>query len=286
MSEARPSYRSHLLFFLLLSCLLAIGVHGRGWLLGEGSGRAPALLPPVHEQAADTLPDFAAIDEVEARKALFFDFLQPYIDAENRRILAERRELERLRDKLRAGLALTRREAAFISTISEEYQIATVVQDTEEHLRLLLRRVDILPSSLVLAQAANESAWGTSRFALEGRNFFGQWCYSEGCGLVPQQRHADAAHEVQSYASVADSVRSYFMNINTFPSYLELRRTRQRLRDQGKPLDSHALAEGLERYSERGWEYVKEVRAIIQVNELHLRDREPVNTDQVVPDQV
>src|SRR5690606_24219440 len=142
-------------------------------------------------------------------------------------------------------------------------------------------RVDILPSSLVLAQAANESAWGTSRFALEGNNFFGQWCWSEGCGLVPQQRHSGAAHEVQSYASVADSVRSYFMNINTFPSYLELRRTRQRLRDQGKPLDRHALAEGLERYTERGAEYVKEVRAIIQVNELHLRDREPMVPDQV-----
>ena len=280
MAEASPTYRSYLLFFLLLSSLLAFAVHGRALLLGEG-GRSTAVGAVAQEQVAEVLPDFSVVADVEARKALFFDFLQPYVDAENQRILTERRELERLRGKLREGLHLTRKEEAFISTISEEYLVATVTQDTEEHLRVLLRRVDILPSSLVLAQAANESAWGTSRFALQGNNFFGQWCYSEGCGLVPHKRHADAIHEVQAYAKVADSVRAYFMNINTFPSYVELRRTRERLRNQDKPLDSHTLAEGLGSYSERGGEYVKEVRAIIDFNELYLRDLEPELADQV-----
>lgn len=267
MGDARPQNRSYLLFFLLVACLFALAVHGGSWLTGDGKS------PLVEERLPEPLiPDFAAIADVEARKAAFFDFLEPYVDAENRRILTQRAELERLLGKLGEGLKLTRKERAFISMISEEYEIATVVQDTEYHLNQLLRRVDIIPRSLVLAQAANESAWGTSRFAIEGNNFFGQWCYSEGCGLVPSKRRQDANHEVQAYDSVAASVHAYFMNINTFPSYLELRRIRARLREQGKELDSRLLAEGLDSYSERGREYVEELQSIINYNELYHRD--------------
>lgn len=268
MGDARPHNRSYLLFFLLAASFFAIALHAGHWLTGGGESlvaedRGP-LVPPV--------PDFATIEDVEARKAAFFDFLEPYVDAENSRILEQRAELERLLGKVREGLKLTRKERAFISTISEQYEIATVVQDTEYHLRQVLRRVDVIPRSLVLAQAANESAWGTSRFATEGNNFFGQWCYSQGCGIVPQKRHEDASHEVEAFASVKDSVHAYFMNINTFPSYVELRRIRARLRARGKALDSRELVKGLDGYSERGEEYVEELRSIINYNELYHRD--------------
>ncbi|MFM9673737.1 glucosaminidase domain-containing protein, partial [Streptomyces galilaeus] len=78
-----------------------------------------------------------------------------------------------------------------------------------------LRRVDIIPKELALMQAANESAWGTSRFARIGLNFFGQWCYSQGCGMIPNRRNSGAAHEVAAFKSVRDAVSSYFKNINT-----------------------------------------------------------------------
>ena len=132
----------------------------------------------------------------------------------------------------------------------------------------LLVRVDIIPVSLALAQAANESAWGTSRFAREGNNIFGQWCFDEGCGLVPGQRADDASHEVRSFSSVEASVRAYFRNLNTNPTYEYLRELRAQMRMKGKPLDSRALAQGLLRYSERGHVYISELYDIIRVNDL------------------
>src|SRR5690606_11880502 len=140
------------------------------------------------------------------------------------------------------------------------------------HLRVLLRRVDVLPSSLVLAQAANESAWGTSRFAVEGNNYFGQWCFTEGCGLVPDRRLSEASHEVKAFTSAGESVEAYFMNINTFGAYQGLRLMREELRRSGQIIDGLTLAEGLESYSERGEEYIEELQSMIQFNELLERD--------------
>jgi Bax protein len=133
-------------------------------------------------------------------------------------------------------------------------------------------RVDVLPPSLVLAQAANESAWGTSRFALEGNSLFGQWCYVEGCGIVPRRRARGATHEVKSFDSVAGTVRAYFNNINTNQSYEYLRELRADMREEDQPIDSMVLAFGLEPYSQRGDRYVDEVQNIIMQNDLHERD--------------
>lgn len=266
MVESKTKYQPFLIFFLLIAFLFAAAVLVQR---RAESPRGPLL---VEEAPALRVPDFNAIQDVDARKLRFFDFLQPYVDAENRKIMAQRSELLRLEGKIAEGLSLTRKEKAFVSAISEEYEIDTIDQSSPDHFRQLLRRVDIIPSSLVLAQAANESAWGTSRFAIEGNNFFGEWCYTEGCGLVPERRHSDASHEVRAFGDVAESVRSYFMNINTFPSYLKLRRIRETLRDQGKAIDGLSLSEGLDSYSERGAEYIEELQSMINFNELHRRD--------------
>jgi Bax protein len=137
----------------------------------------------------------------------------------------------------------------------------------------LLKRVDTIPVSLALAQAANESAWGTSRFALEGNNLFGQWCYDEGCGLVPNRRRANASHEVQSFESIEAAVRAYFMNINTHDRYQGFRDLRFQMRSKEGELDPFALAWGLDGYSERGEAYVDEVQTIILQNDLTNKDR-------------
>jgi len=125
---------------------------------------------------------------------------------------------------------------------------------------------------LALAQAANESAWGTSRFAQDGNNLFGQWCYTNGCGLVPSRRREGATHEVRRFDNIRDSVESYIHNLNTFPSYQMLRRIRQQLRQQDRPIDGVSLADGLESYSSRGLDYIVELQRMIYSNELLERD--------------
>jgi Bax protein len=137
----------------------------------------------------------------------------------------------------------------------------------------LLHRVDVLPPSLVLAQAANESAWGTSRFAQKGNNLFGQWCYTEGCGLVPANRSDEYHYEVKSFSSVEEAINAYFRNLNTFPVYQDLRVIRQSLRDDSKPIDGISLTEGLGRYSTRGAEYIDDLKRMIYKNDLLERDR-------------
>jgi uncharacterized FlgJ-related protein len=135
-------------------------------------------------------------------------------------------------------------------------------------LAALLQRVDTLPVSLVLAQAAIESGWGTSRFAREGNNLFGQWCFDPGCGLVPAARRTGARHEVAAYASVNDSIDAYLLNINTHSAYRDLRELRARARAEGREPTGLELATGLRSYSERGELYVQDVRSIIRGNGL------------------
>jgi Bax protein len=129
-----------------------------------------------------------------------------------------------------------------------------------------LARVDTVPLSLVLAQAANESSWGQSRFAQEGNNLFGEWCFREGCGIVPEQRSAGKSHEVAAFDSVNASVRSYLHNLNTGRAYAALRKLRQQARAAGEAPKAMVLASGLARYSERGLAYVHEIKAMIRSN--------------------
>ena len=110
----------------------------------------------------------------------------------------------------------------------------------------MLKRVDITPLLLVLAQSANESNWGQSRFARQGNNMFGQWCFRKGCGLVPNRRESGKQHEVAAFETVNASVRSYLNNINSSRAYGRLRDLRQRARRRGERPTAEDLAAGLE----------------------------------------
>lgn len=219
------------------------------------------------------LPDFAAIPDIDIKKQVFFDFLQPYIDAKNREVQRERERLLGLVEKIRSGYVLNTAENGFLLELSKTYEVPTDDLLDQAFVQLLLRRVDVIPPSLVLAQAANESAWGTSRFAQEGYNFFGQWCYQKGCGLVPGNRRPSDNHEVKRFGSVEEAVDAYFQNLNTFPSYQHLRLIRQDLRRKERPIDGISLSEGLRSYSERGDAYIDELRQMIYYNDLLNRDR-------------
>ena len=126
----------------------------------------------------------------------------------------------------------------------------------------------MIPNSLALVQAANESAWGTSRFARDANNYFGQWCFTRGCGLIPANRIEGAHHEVQRFSSPKESVASYLNNLNTHNAYAQLRSIRSNAVKNGEPITGYLLAAGLGKYSERGEAYIEEIRTMIRVNHL------------------
>ena len=127
--------------------------------------------------------------------------------------------------------------------------------------------MDIIPTSIALAQAAKESGWGTSRFALEGNALFGQWTWS-GEGLKPKDSEKNEGHKVMKFNVLQASVRAYQRNINTHSTYKEFRKERAMLRDKGKPLDSLILSKHLNKYAETGEKYVEVLRQIIKQNNL------------------
>lgn len=278
MTTDLPHRRGRLVTALLFAALLAGGYHLSPVTAPEPFARArPVQYPPLSYHIPDAsavgVPNFGAIKDVQLRKKTFLDFLQPFVDAKNNEVRMQRRRLELIAAKLQRGQRLRQDENRFLWDLALSYEVKTDDLHDEGFIDRLLHRVDILPPSLVLAQAANESAWGTSRFAKEGNNFFGQWCYQEGCGLVPVRRRANASHEVKSFSSIEESVSAYFRNLNTNPGYQDLRLTRQALRSKEQPIDGISLTEGLERYSERGEAYVNDLQRMIYRNNLLNRDR-------------
>lgn len=201
-------------------------------------------------------PDFKEITSISERKQAFFEFFRPLIEAENAKILA-------LRDALQHHP-----KQALVAKLASQYNVMLDNPRSEDDIKNLLAHVDIVPASLALAQAAMESAWGTSRFATEGNNYFGQWCYTKGCGLVPTQRNAGATHEVQAFVSPANSVAAYMRNINRHNSYRTLRTLRAKARTSQQPIYGCTLANGLGNYSERGQAYVDEIKQMIRINGL------------------
>ncbi len=211
------------------------------------------------------LPDFNQFADITERKRAFFNYLRPYVKRENARLRSLREQLLDIQQKKQKRMRISLEEYAFLYSLYDEFRM-DVAETDQSMLQELLKRVDVIPDTLVLMQAANESAWGTSRFATEGYNFFGQWCFREGCGLVPQARGEGQSHEVARFSSPGASINSYFYNLNTFHTYEGLRTIRASLRREGKPLRGEALAAGLGSYSERGEDYIAEISGMIRFN--------------------
>lgn len=209
------------------------------------------------------VPDFKSIESVPEKKEAFFGYFGALAQEENQRILS-------VREKLKAGA-----KQSTLEKLAKKYRLEISNPATKQDIDALLRRIDIVPNSLVLAQAAIESAWGTSRFAQEGYNYFGQWCFSKGCGLVPLSRNEGASHEVRAFDSPKESVQAYFLNINRHRSYNSLRKLRLEARKANKPVHGCVLAAGLGSYSERGQHYIDEIRQMIRVNDLTPNGKAP-----------
>ena len=229
---------------------------------------------PRWRQEAQQLP-------VSHKKEIFYRSMLPLILHANSMVLDRRARLLKIKEahesggeippddleQLRSGAVLLRvvdmETAATLGPADENF--AKVIDE-------LLYKVDIVPAGLALGQAAYESGYGTSRFAVEGNALFGQWTYG-GKGLVPeQQRKSLGDHRIAAFDWPFDSVRGYFINLMSHPAYEDFRRLRAEARAEGRPLESMELADGLIRYSERGQEYVDTLKGIIRVNGLDIAD--------------
>lgn len=214
------------------------------------------------------LPRFSEIKSTAKKKQQFFDFIKPHIIAENKDIMQQRASIEIALMMLQFGEALTPAQTDKLNVIYTHYRIKGERYSVSS-LSNALTHVDVIPKELALMQAANESAWGTSRFARIGLNFFGQWCYKKGCGMVPKRRDNEAEHEVAAFKSVRAAVKSYFRNINTHDAYTGLRAKRAELRANKQPIDATQLTAGLIAYSERGEAYVNELNDMIRHNKAY-----------------
>lgn len=240
------------------------------WVAGEGALVAvflvlavvAAFVPRPHP-----LPDFDGIDQVAERKQAFFKYMTPLVESENERIQKERRLLLKIAGRLAENAQPGVLDRNRLAHLAAKYDLSWPVENWTEALSALLRRVDTVPAGLVLAQAAEESGWGRSRFARQGNNLFGHWCYARGCGIVPAGRDTGAAHEVAAFDSVRNSVRRYLYNLNTHPAYRPFRQLRQAERQAGHEPRALVLAAGLGNYSQRGESYVADIRSIIRTNE-------------------
>jgi Bax protein len=218
----------------------------------------------------DPLPNFSQYDQVQEKKSAFFDYVLPLVNQENKTVIEDRKYLEMLAEEV-DDLSFFQRRT--LMELAEDYYVDREERSDLQVIEQLRLRVDPVPPSLVLAQAAIESAWGTSRFAVQGNNLFGQWCYKKGCGLVPLRRNSGTQHEVAKFATVSESVGSYIRNINTHRAYQDLRVSRARLRTEQSSASGHQLAENLLEYSELREKYVHEVQAVIRINNLARYDK-------------
>ena len=217
--------------------------------------RETKLVKPV---ALTLLPnEIKMIENTTERKEFFIQIILPLILEENNNIKLDRKTLFSIINKSNN----TQLEKKWLEKKYKQYGVVS------KDLSVLKIRMDEVPVSLAIAQAAKETGWGTSRFAQEGNALFGQWTWS-GEGLKPKEADEDKGHKVMKFNVLQASVRAYQRNLNTHRSYKNFRLARAELRDREKPLDSLILSKFLNNYAETGDKYVEVLQKIIKQNEL------------------
>jgi Bax protein len=217
--------------------------------------RKNKLVKPI---SLDLLPkEIVKIENTKKRKIFFIQIILPLVIGENNIIKLDRMKLFSILNKNKN----TEVEQEWLNIKFKQYGVVN------KDLSTLKVRMDEVPVSMAIAQAAKETGWGTSRFALEGNALFGQWTWN-GDGLKPADAEHDSTHKVMRFKVLKASVKAYQRNLNTHSSYKNFRAARAELRDEGKNLDSIILTEYLDKYAETGKEYVKILQKIIRQNSL------------------
>ena len=217
--------------------------------------RKSKLVKPIN---LELLPnEMKMIENTKRRKNLFIQIILPLILEENNRIKLDRKKLFSILNRSNNSNL----EKKWLDKKFKQYGVVNKDVST------LKVRMDIVPVSLAIAQAAKETGWGTSRFALEGNALFGQWTWS-GEGIKPAGADDNTTHKVMRFKILKSSVRAYQRNLNTHPSYKQFRMARAELRDNKKNLNSLILANYLDKYAETGKEYIEILKKIINQNNL------------------
>tara|TARA_B110001450_G_C17600322_1_gene472711 strand:+ start:98 stop:1216 length:1119 start_codon:yes stop_codon:yes gene_type:complete len=217
--------------------------------------RRTKLVKPV---SLDLLPqEIIKIENIKKRKDLFIQIILPLVIKENNNIRLNRIKLFSILNKSKN----TKQEKKWLKSKFKQYGVMN------KDLSTLKIRMDEVPISIAIAQAAKETGWGTSRFAQEGNALFGQWTWS-GEGIKPAAADDESTHKVMKFKVLQASVKAYHRNLNTHSSYKDFRGARAELRDQKKELNSLILSEYLDKYAETGKEYVKILQQIIRQNKL------------------
>jgi len=201
--------------------------------------------------------EITKIENAKKRKDLFIQIILPLVIAENNNIKSDRNKLFNILNKSKN----TKAEQSWINSKFKQYGVVN------KDLSTLKVRMDEVPVSMAIAQAAKETGWGTSRFAQEGNALFGQWTWS-GEGIKPSEADDDSTHKVMKFNVLQASVKAYQRNLNTHSTYKDFRSARAELRDNDEKLDSIILSEYLDKYAETGKEYVKILQQIIRQNNL------------------
>ena len=215
-------------------------------------------------QIFEPIPDFAAIPDVKTKKKLYFKYIgtaaqdiNAVIAKQRQFVLVNMKDIQNIQDE-------SAEIGAAWAFLLQEYRVKATTftaQSTQ-----LLAKINRIPVSLVQVQTANESGWGTSRFALQGYNFFGLWCYQKGCGFVPSARNDGATHEVAKFNSLPEAMYAYMRNLNRNNAYQVMRD----IRTENIALDdfdlAYAMVNGLHAYSQRGDAYIEELHAMLRVN--------------------
>ena len=223
--------------------------------------RKNKIVKPINLSLLPT--EIKNIENTKKKKNLFIKIILPLILEENNRIIVDRKKLFKILNKNMNSET----EKKWLNSKFKQYGVLN------KDLSTLKVRMDIVPVSLAIAQAAKETGWGTSRFAIEGNALFGQWTWS-GEGIKPAGVSSkDAKHKVMKFKVLKASVRAYQRNLNTHGSYKKFRSERAKMRDNDERLDSFLLADHLDKYAATGKEYTKIIKKIIKQNSLQDFDK-------------
>ena len=200
--------------------------------------------------------DLNTIKSVKEKKETFLQILLPLVVAENQAIKEDREYLLKL---LKGNETVDSKK--WLNKKYKKYKV------TDKNINELIEKIDIIPTSIALAQAAKESGWGTSRFALEGNAVYGQWTWN-GDGIEPLEKTKNQSHKILKFPLLRASVKAYIANLNTHNGYKSFRKKRAMLRSENKKLEGVKLIHELENYAQTGKEYTRILEQIIKQNDL------------------
>ncbi len=215
---------------------------------------------------AGEFPDSYYKLHISKQKEYFFNFFEKRIEKENRKILEEREFIKSLKGS--KNLDKNSHEYLKLKKLQTKYKVKSLY-----NYKRYMERVDIIPPSMALAQAATESGWGKSRFFKKANNIFGHWTYNPKIGMVPLRREKGKKHLIRIFPDLQASIAAYMLNLNRTGAYKEFRKNRKQQRAKGTYINGMKLSSTMTKYSGIGHNYVKILKSIIRKNKLTIIDK-------------